>query len=132
MAAQFLRLCECLVIEHAFGADIAKRSRQLVMVRIAARQAIVVDKYLKLALAQGRAVEVRQIIHGGTRGVHRCLIDKVYLTEKQRIAGGRVVKGCEIAEKWHPRRAVLLGQQAYRNRKHVNSVESQRELLTLN
>ena len=82
MAAQFLWLCECLVIEHAFGADIAKRPRQLVMVRIAAGQPIIVNKYLKLALAQRWAVEVRQIIDGGTGGVHRRLIDKVYLTEK--------------------------------------------------
>ena len=102
VAAQFLWLCECLVIEHAFGADIAKRSRQLIMVGVSARQAIVVDKYLKLALAQGWAVEVRQIINGGTCGVHRRLIDKVYLTEKCRIAGGRVVEGREIAEEGHP------------------------------
>jgi predicted chitinase len=72
------------------------------MVRVSARQAIVVDKYLKLALAQGWAVEVRQIINGGTCGVHRRLIDKVYLTEKCRIAGGRVVEGREIAEEGHP------------------------------
>jgi hypothetical protein len=82
VTAQFLWLSERLVIEQTFGADIAKRSRQLVMMSIAARQAIVVDKYLKLALAQSRAVEVRQIIDRGTCGVHRRLIDKVYLTEK--------------------------------------------------
>src|ERR1700756_5113691 len=82
MAAQLLWLCEFLVIEHAFGADIAKRPRQLVMVRIAARQAIIVDEYLKLALAQGWAVEMRQVIDGRTCGVHCRLIDQVYLTEK--------------------------------------------------
>jgi len=82
MPAQFLWLCERLVIEHAFGADIAKRSRQLIMVRIAAGQPVVVNKYPKLALAQRWAVEMRQIINGGTCGVHRRLIDKVYPTEK--------------------------------------------------
>jgi hypothetical protein len=72
------------------------------MVRIAAQQAIVIDEYLKLALAHCRAVEVRQIIDGGARGVHRRLIDKMYLTEKRRIAGGRVIEGSEVAEEWHP------------------------------
>ena len=36
---------------------------------------IVVDEYLKLALAQGWAVEVREIIDRGACGVHRRLID---------------------------------------------------------
>src|SRR5205807_2239473 len=102
IAAQFLGVRECLVIDHALRADIAKRSRQLIVMRIAARQAIVIDKYLKLALAQGRAVEVRQIIDGGTCSVHRRLIDKVYLTEKFWIPGSGVVEGREITEKRHP------------------------------
>jgi hypothetical protein len=100
------------------------------MMRITARQAIVVDKYLKLALAQGRAVEMRQIIDRGTCGVHRRLIDKVYLTEERRVAGGCVVERREIAEKGHPRRAMLLGKHTYRRRKFIDCVGGRRDLLT--
>jgi hypothetical protein len=55
----------------------------------------------------------------------------VYLTEKRRIAGGRVVEGSEIAEKRHPGWAMLLGKHSYRHRKLVNCFAAQRDLLTL-
>src|SRR5215469_6605908 len=51
MTAQFVGVAERLVIEDADGADAAKRSGQLIMVRIAARQPVVVDKDLQFALA---------------------------------------------------------------------------------
>src|SRR5947207_13235593 len=54
MLAQLLVAAEILVIEQDVGADATERAGQLVMVGIAALQAIVVDKDLQFALAQRR------------------------------------------------------------------------------
>src|SRR5215469_2644062 len=45
MLTQFLQVAELLVIEQELGADITERARQLVMVRIATRETVIVDKY---------------------------------------------------------------------------------------
>jgi hypothetical protein len=63
--------------------------------------------------------------------VHRRLIDKVYLTEKCRIACGRVVEGREIAKEWHAGRAMLLGKRTYRDRKFIDRIGGGRDLLTI-
>jgi hypothetical protein len=41
-----------------------------------------------------------------------------------------VVEGREIAEKWHPGRAMLLGKQTYRDRKFIDWIGAGRDLLT--
>ena len=67
--------------EHALGAYVAKRSRQLIVMGIVTGQPIVVDINLQLAFAQSRAVEMRQIVNRGARGVHCRLVYEVYLSE---------------------------------------------------
>src|SRR5205807_8797999 len=62
MLAQLFVAAEILVIEQDVGADAAERAGQLIMVGVAALQAIVIDENLQFALAQCRAVEMRQVV----------------------------------------------------------------------
>jgi hypothetical protein len=54
--------------------------------RLAARQAVVIDKDAQLALAQGGAVEMRQVIDCRAGRVHRRLVDQMYLAEEAGLA----------------------------------------------
>jgi hypothetical protein len=65
MAAQLFGITKLLVLQHQRGADVPEGARQLIMMRVTARQTVIVDKDLQLALAQGGAVEMRQVIDRG-------------------------------------------------------------------
>src|SRR6516162_7075455 len=81
VAAQLLGMTELFGLQHALCPNVAKGSRQLVMVRIATRQAVIVDENLELAFAQRRAVEMRQIIHRRAGRMHGRLVDQMYPAE---------------------------------------------------
>src|SRR6516164_1377174 len=114
MATQFLGVAELLILQQTLRPDVAERSRQLIMMRVAARQTVIVDKYLQLAFAQGGAVEVRQIVDRRARSVHRRLINQMDPAKKRRVACNGVIQSSQISEKRHPRRPVLLDQAFYR------------------
>ena len=96
--AQFLVAAELLVLEQDIGADAAERAGQLIVVGVATRQTVVIDKDLQLALAQRRAVEMRQVIDRGAGGVHRRLIEQVDFAEKLRVADDRKGQCCQTAK----------------------------------
>src|SRR6266404_5358453 len=101
------------------------------MVRIASRQAVVIDEYPQLALAKGRTVEVRQVVDGGTRGVHGRLINQMNLAEERRVAGELVIQSGQVSEKRHPRRPMLLGDGSYRGGKLIDCVGTWFEPITI-
>jgi len=101
------------------------------MVRIASRQAVIIDEYLQLALAKGRAVKVRQVVDGGTRGVHGRLINQMNLAEERRVTGDLVIQSGQISEKRHPRRAMLLGDGSYRDGKLIDCLGTWFEPITI-
>src|SRR5439155_13025020 len=101
MAAQLAGLTEFFVFEHTLRADIAKRPCQLIVMGIAAGEAVIVDEYLELAFAQRRAVQMRQMVHRGAGGMHRRLVDQMYATEKARISGDRCRHCCQMPKKRH-------------------------------
>src|SRR6476660_3236550 len=89
MLAELLVAAEILVVEQDVGADATERAGQLIMMGVAAFQAIVVDENLQFALAQRRAVEMRQIIDRGAGRVHRRLVNQMNLAEEIGVAGDR-------------------------------------------
>jgi len=102
VAAQLLGITKLFVLQHALCANVAKGSRQLVVVRIATRQAVVVNENPELALAHRRTVEVRQIIHCRAGRMHGRLVDQMYLTEKGWVADRRTGHGGQAFKKRHP------------------------------
>ncbi len=86
MLAQFVGFAELLVVEYQRRADIPEHAGQLVVVRIATRQTVVVDKDLQLALAQRWAVEMRQVIDGSACCVHRRLVNQMNIAKQRGIA----------------------------------------------
>src|SRR6266436_6997343 len=108
MAAQFFGVAKLFVVESASGANVFEGARQLVVVGVAVRQTVIIDKDLQLALAQRRAVEMRKIVHCRTGRMHGRLVDQIYLAEQRRVVSCRARQRCEAAKKWHTRRPVLL------------------------
>ena len=102
VAAQLIGITELFVLQHALGSNIAEGSRQLIVVRIAARQTVIVDQNLELALAQRRTVEMRQVIDCRAGRVHGRLVDQMYLTEKGWVARRRTRHRGQAFEERHP------------------------------
>src|SRR5216683_850282 len=114
VSAQLFGLAKLFVSEHAFGANITEGSRQLIVMGIAPRQTVIVNKNPKLALAQRRAVEVRQVVYCRTGRVHGRLVDQMYLAEETRVTRCGARHRCEAVEEWHSRRPMLLEQCLHR------------------
>ena len=107
MLAQFVGFAELLVVEYQRRADIPEHAGQLVVVRIATRQTVVVDKDLQLALAQRWAVEMRQVIDGSACCVHRRLVNQMNIAKQRGIARDITRQRRETLEERHARRPVL-------------------------
>src|SRR5208282_6396676 len=129
VAAQLLGIAELFVLEHALCANVAKGARQLIVMRITARQTIVVDKDPEFALAQRRTVEMRQVVHCRAGRMHGRLVDQMYLAKQARIAGNRARQGRQPCEKRHPRRSMLFEHGGHRVREVLNRTEARRDVI---
>src|SRR5262245_48222378 len=92
---------ELLLVEQANRSNTEKRPRQLVVVGIAIGQAIIVDEYLELTLAQRGSVQMRKIIYCRPGSVHGRLVVEVDLAEKARITGDRARQRGQISKERH-------------------------------
>src|SRR5690348_6456051 len=84
------------------------------MVRIAARQAVVVDENLELALAQRRTVEVRQMIYCRAGRVHGRLVNQMELPEKGRVPRRRTGHGGQAFKERHSWRSMAVEHDGHR------------------
>ena len=94
--AKLAGLAEFFLVEQAYRPDAEKCPGQLIMMGIAVGQAVIVDEYLQLALAQRRAVEMGKVIDRRSGGVHGRLVDQMDLAQtgmhRRRPRRGREAK----------------------------------------
>ena len=67
------------------------------MMGVVARQTVIIDKNLQLALAQRKTVEMWKTVHCRTGRMHGRLVDQMYLAEPRRIARCRARQRGEAA-----------------------------------
>ena len=86
------------------------------MVRIAARQTVVIDKDLQFALPHRRVVEMRQVVNGRPRGMHGRLINQIQRPEHLGIGGDRGGQCCKALEEGFVRWPMSGGYRVDRRR----------------
>jgi hypothetical protein len=123
VAAKSRGITELFVPQNALGPNVAEGSRQLIVVRIAACQTVIVDQNLELALAQRRTVEMGQVIDCRAGSVHGRLVDQMYLTEKGWVARRRTRDLGQAVEERHPRRSMSLEHRGHRIGELVDRAE---------
>ena len=122
MAAQLADFAEVLVVQDKLRADMLEGTGQLIVVRVAAGQAVVINEDSQFPLAHRRAVQMRQVVHGRTGSMHRGLIDEMDLAKQSGVARHLGRQVAQTAKEWALGWIVILGDFLYRRQKPVADI----------